>query len=67
MIDDNYRDEVIAWHKERAEAFFQKQIKHLSEITRYADVTFHLILFPVPKKSEVVNKFVNKVKAFKEV
>lgn len=67
FIDDNYREEVIAWHKNRAEAFFKKQIKHLSEIVRYADVTFHLILFPVPKKSEVVDKFVRKVKAFKEI
>lgn len=67
IIDDNYRDKVIAWHKDRAESFFKKQIKHLSGIMGYAEVTFHLILFPVPKKNEVVEKFVNKVKAFKEV
>lgn len=67
LINDNYREEVIAWHKNRSEAFFKKQIKHLSEIVGYADVTFHLILFPVPKKSEVVDKFVRKVKAFKEI
>lgn len=67
FIDDNYREEITAWHKNRAEAFFEKQIKHLSEIVCYADVTFHLILFPVPKKREVVDKFVRKVKAFKEI
>lgn len=65
-IDDEYRKTVVAWHKERAEAFFKKQIKYLSEIVRYVDVTFHLILFPVPKKSEIVDKFVANVLAFKD-
>lgn len=67
FINDAYKDEVTKWHKDRAEAFFKKQIKHLSDVIRYADVTFHLILFPVPKKTEVVDKFVSKVKAFKEI
>lgn len=65
-ITDEYRQSIIVWHRDRAEAFFKKQVKHLAEIVRYSEITFHLILFPVPEKSEIVNKFLSTVEFYKE-
>jgi hypothetical protein len=66
QISEEYRNKIIAWHKDRAESFFTKQVKELSSIARYSDITFHLILFPVPNKDIIVDKFVSTVKFYKD-
>jgi hypothetical protein len=66
FISDDYRKEIITWHKNRAESFFIKQVKQLSKIVRYSEITFHLILFPVPEKQAIVDKFISTVKFYKE-
>ncbi|MCW7552724.1 DUF1837 domain-containing protein [Endozoicomonas gorgoniicola] len=63
---DEYKQNIIDLHKDRATAYFKKQIKSLSKIDMYDRITFHLILLPVPNKEQIVNRFVNKVKVFKE-
>jgi len=65
-FDASYKNSVVEFHKDRATAYFKKQIKALSELDMYESITFHLILFPVPNKEKVVNRFVKKVKVFKE-
>lgn len=65
-INDEYRNKIVDWHKNRAEAFFKKQIKHIGSIVGYSDITFHLILFPVPKKSTIVDRFITTVEFYKE-
>lgn len=65
FLDDDYRQNIINWHKGRAEAFFKKQIKHLADVVKYSEVTFHLILFPVPKKTNIVDRFVSTVEFYK--
>lgn len=63
---DEYKQQIIEFHKNRATAYFKKQINSLSEIDMYESITFHLILLPVPNKKQIVDRFVNKVKVFKE-
>jgi len=64
-FNDEYKRTIIDLHKDRATAYFRKQINLLSEIDMYESITFHLILLPVPSKKQIVDRFVNKVKVFK--
>jgi len=58
-ISDEYQAELIAYHKNRAESFFRKQIDKLGTLPYYSEIKFHLILFPVPLKKTIVDKFVS--------
>lgn len=64
-LSEEYKNRIISHHTERAEAYFKKQISKASSIHKYDDLTFHLILFPVPSKSEIVQMFVNAVGFYK--
>lgn len=64
-ITQQYIQGIIEYHKGRAKAYFSKQANALKDIYRYGDVTFHLILFPVPKKAPIIDKFVSDVAHFK--
>ncbi len=55
---DEYRQKIKAHHADRARAYFAKQVKALKSIYGYADICFHLILFPVPKKQPIIDLFV---------
>ncbi|TDB59513.1 Hachiman antiphage defense system protein HamA, partial [Arundinibacter roseus] len=59
VISDNYRNEIIAFHKKRAESYFKKQITKIGGLPMYSKVKFHLILFPVPLKKVIIDKFVS--------
>jgi uncharacterized protein DUF1837 len=66
-MDASYIEAVKAHHRDRAIAYFSKQIAKLSQsLHKYADIRFHLILFPVPGKAAIVDKFVSKVAAYKD-
>ena len=66
-LTEEYKQEIIKYHQERAQAYFEKQISRLKEsIVLYDKITFHLILFPVPNKIDIVNKFVSRVERRKE-
>ena len=58
---EKYRMDVIKYQKERAEAYFKKQIHKLKDVFNYQEIHFHLILFPVPNKDRIVNAFIKKV------
>lgn len=62
---EEYIKAVEEHHKERAISYFAKQIEQLKTIHKYAEVRFHLILFPVPKKQPIVDKFISTVKFHK--
>lgn len=64
-LTDAYKAEIIAFHKERAEVYFSKQIKLSKHIHKYNDITFHIILFPVPSKKQIVDAFVKTVAFYK--
>jgi len=64
---EKYVSDIIAYHTERANSFFKKQISYLeSRIHLYEKIHFHLILFPVPNKKAIINKFVKYVEFYKE-
>ena len=66
-LSDKYKAQIIDYHKQRAQKYFTKQISQLSKsIHMYSDITFHLILFPVPNKEEIVKKFVQIVEFYKQ-
>jgi len=61
-----YKTEIIKYHKERAESYFKKQINKLGKsIFKYPEIHFHLILFPVPCKKPIIEKFVENVVHYK--
>lgn len=60
-LTDSYRSDLTAHHADRARAYFIKQIAALKDIHKYAEIRFHLILFPVPEKETIVERFVNTV------
>lgn len=61
-----YKDEIVEYHKGRANSYFKKQISILSNIiTQYSDITFHIILLPVPNKKIIVDKFLTNVEFHK--
>jgi len=65
-FDIALKDELIKHHKERANAFFKKQIKLLGGITKYDQISFTLILFPVPKKEEILDAYISRVREEKK-
>lgn len=65
-FDIALRDVLIEHHKERANAFFKKQIKLLGNITKYDQISFTLILFPVPKKEEILDAYISRVREEKK-
>lgn len=52
-------------HKERAKSYFAKQIDELRDVFKYSEIRFHLILFPVPAKQPIIDKFVKLVETYK--
>lgn len=66
-LTDEYRQQIIVHHKDRAESYFKKQIRKVSKsIFKYSEIHFHLILFPVPKKEPIVSAFVENVQHYKK-
>jgi hypothetical protein len=65
-MSDEYRQEVSLYHKERAEAYFRKQIEQLSSIPKYEEAHFHFIIFPVPQKQIIVNDFIKQSRVLRE-
>lgn len=64
-MSQSYTRDIETLHRDRAVAYFTKQVSTLQDIYRYGDVTFHLILFPVPEKEPLVDQFVKNVSHYK--
>lgn len=65
-MSEDYKAQIIAKHKERAESYFAKQIEKCKDITKYSEIKFHMILFPVPCKETVVDKFIKRAKELRD-
>ena len=61
-----YLAELREFHNERAQAYFRKQANSLNSVHQVDEITFHLILFPVPNKPSIVDRFVRTVSHFKD-
>lgn len=67
QADEHYKSEVLSFHCDRATSYFKKQIKKLKDsVHLYSDITFHIILFPVPNKDKIVDMFVKNVEHYKD-
>ncbi len=58
-MSDVYKTELLNYHKTRAESYFKKQINKIGGLPFYSQIKFHLILFPVPIKKTIVDRFVS--------
>ena len=65
-ITEEYKNKIIEYHTDRAHAYFSKQLHKLSaSINQYSDITFHLILFPIPEKNKIINMFLETAKSYR--
>ena len=64
-LTSDYRNEIIEFHRDRANIYFKNQIKKFGQLHMYSEIKFHLILFPVPIKSKIIDSFVSNVEHFK--
>jgi len=57
---DEYKNGIIDDHKKQAATYFEKHVKELaSTVPQYSEITFHLILIPVPDSKKIKNEFIN--------
>ncbi|MFE8644999.1 DUF1837 domain-containing protein [Sphingomonas sp. NCPPB 2930] len=66
-MTDAYKLELAVWHRDRSIAYFKAQLAKLGGISKYGAIKFHLIIFPVPNKKNIVDKFVANVAHFKGI
>lgn len=64
-LSEQYKDEIKAHHTERATKYFKKQITGCEGVHDYSSIKFHIILFPVPSKDEIVKQFLKNVAHYK--
>lgn len=64
-LTDEYKNTIISFHKDKASKYFEKQVKTMSDIFKYADIKFHLILFPIPDKKNIVDSFIKNAEHYK--
>ena len=65
-MNDEYKEKIRKHHLDRATAYFKKQIETLADkVTKYSSIKFHIILFPVPNRKELIDQFTNAVAYYK--
>lgn len=63
VLSEDYKKKVIEIQKDRANAYFKKQIECCKSVHLYDKINFHIILFPVADKEKIVETFILKAKA----
>lgn len=64
-LTQEYKNTMKSQHILDAQRYYEKQIEKLCSITKYSQITFHLILFPIPDKQSVVESFINHAKFYR--
>jgi hypothetical protein len=64
-LTDEYTEKIKSYHKDRATQYFKKQIEKCSGVDKYSEIKFHIILFPVPEKNKIVDKFKQKANVYR--
>jgi hypothetical protein len=64
-LSDEYVQEIKNYHRDRATHYFKKQIEECSDVDMYSEIKFHIILFPVPEKERIVEKFIKKADVYR--
>lgn len=62
-LTDDYKNKIIDIHKDRATAYFKKQIEQCKNVHLYEKINFLIILFPIADKEKIVDTFILKAKA----
>lgn len=57
---EEYKRKIEEEHIKKAETFMGKQDKKFTDVYNYNEIKFHLILFPVPDKAILVDRFYKK-------
>jgi hypothetical protein len=65
-LSAKYISSIKEFHKERATTYFRKQIEKCKNVDLYSEIKFHIILFPVPEKAPIVNKFIAKATTLRD-
>ncbi|MBL7954473.1 MAG: DUF1837 domain-containing protein [Flavobacteriales bacterium] len=60
ILNDDYKLRVKSEQEGYISRYLSQQHQELSSLFCYQDITFHVILFPVPSKSTVLDAFINK-------
>ena len=65
-MSKQYKEEIIKNQIHHIKRYFNLQIKEMidTKIVNYTEVTFHLIVFPIPEKATVINLYDQMMKAF---
>ncbi|WP_190810301.1 DUF1837 domain-containing protein [Flagellimonas sp. S3867] len=63
---EEYKQDILNYHKDRATEYFKKQISECSDVHLYEKIKFHIILFPVAEKKKIVEKFIQIAKAHRD-
>lgn len=65
--DQSYVDSLTQFHRERSTRYLTKQLQSLESVVHmYDSIAFHVILFPVPEKKEIIKRFLSTAKFYKE-
>lgn len=64
-FNEDYKNKIIEYHKDRATKYFEKQINTCSNIHMYSEIKFHIILFPVANKKEIEDRFILKANSYR--
>lgn len=65
-MNDEYREKIRNYHLERSAAYIKKQIEALAnKVAKYSVIKFHIILFPVPDRKKIIDRFTNAVAYYK--
>lgn len=63
-----YVEEMKAYYKDKLTAYVQKQIlKCMNSVANYESITFHVLLFPVPDKDNIVTHFKETANALRSI
>jgi len=65
-LTEEYKNNIVSIHKDRATTYFKKQIEKCKTVHLYEKINFHIILFPIADKERIVNTFIIKAKAHRE-
>lgn len=64
-MTEEFKNQIIAYHKDRATEYFKRQIAKCNDVDLYSEIKFHIILFPVPEKKPIVDKFITKAEIYR--
>lgn len=65
-LTPSYKAKIIDYHKDRAKSYFDKQLLKINKIYKYSEITFHLILFPIPSKKVIIDGFIKNTEHYKQ-